>query len=673
MWYLVNSTGYRLYLKPNAELTFGRKKADILLQNDESISRLHASIYIEPRETMTINEPTSMCKLKDMDSKYGTYVILDEEDKFEISKEWYNLKNNDKIQFGLQQHIFTVMYMPIIIVISSLNDNDKNKLQELIDEIDGMITTDWTTACTHLTVSKAALTEKVTWAMASVVPIVTLGYWEKVKHAIDNGNKFPKVDSFVPQINESLIIKGNVSLFPNEKRKTLFQNLIFVFFNVRQYKIYGRMINMADGKLLLYSKKPLTNDELCAGNVVVLQYSNNDATQSTQCVVPEYDSICNTLRANKRRMISESEIPLAILHCCTDKYCNPKFTFTELLKRTQPIRDSSEVLVIDTQDVLSNKGSVKVVSSVPIKLNKVIIPSSDREAEVIPESYDTNIDSLNKVTTSSDREVKIIPESYDIDSLNNSNISQRKESLKTSTPKGANSTSDLDTNKTVKDIGEIEVIHYIPETNNSSISNVSQELLQCSVQETLSLKKQDTEKETRLNKAMDLIPNEHIQLKVTQVNEDECDKIPNIVMTQKKVNKLLLVATSERDEIPEMKLSEKNNNNDNKNPLSSSSETTENDVRLKAGSKRSNDFESDDDSILPRKSIDTKKSGTTDTTNSSGTDDHSNHSDLPKCRSYFIRDKPGFKTFKKIYNVTLERRIKLNNMYVWNQSNIQGL
>ncbi|XP_076621292.1 nibrin isoform X2 [Colletes latitarsis] len=618
---------------------------------------------------------------------------------------------------------FSVMYMPIITVISSLNDNDKDKLQKLINEIDGMICTDWTTACTHLTVSKAALTEKVTWAMASVVPIVTLGYWEKVKHAINNGNEFPKVDNFVPLINESLIIKGKVSLCPNEKRKTLFRNLIFVFFNLRQYKIYGRMINMGGGKLLLYSKKPLTNRELCAANVVVLRYSDNNATQSTQCIVPEYDSICNTLRANKRRMISESEIPLAILHCSMDKYCNPKFTFTELLKRTQPKPDSSEVLVIDTQDVLSNKGSVKVVSSIPIKLNKVIITSSDREVEVIPESYDasidsldkvipssnrevkvipesnntsidllnkvipspnrevkvipesynTSIDSLNKVIPSSNREAKVIPESYNtsIDSLNND--TQGKGNLKTSTPKSANSTSGLDTKET-EDLGEIQIIDCIPETNNSSISNVSQKSTECTVQQTQSLKKQHTDKETRLNKAVDLIPNEHTQLKVPQVNEDKCDKIPNIVMTQEKLNKLLLVATSVGDEIPKKKLPEKNNNNDNKNPLSSSSETTENDIRLKAGNKRFSDFESDDDNIvIPRKSIYMKRSDTTDTTKSSDTENHRNHSNLSKCRSYFIRDKPGFKTFKKIYNVTRERRIKLSDMYVWNQSNIQSL
>lgn len=42
-----------------------------------------------------------------MGSKYGTYVLLGEEVKIEVSKNWYNLKNQDRIQFGLQHHVFT--------------------------------------------------------------------------------------------------------------------------------------------------------------------------------------------------------------------------------------------------------------------------------------------------------------------------------------------------------------------------------------------------------------------------------------------------------------------------------------------------------------------------------------------------------------------------------------
>lgn len=86
---------------------------------------------------------------------------------------------------------------------------------------------------------------QVTWAMASAVPIVTLSYWQQVKHAVHNGEELPDANDFAPPISESLVIKGRISLRQNERRKTLFRNLLFVHFSVRQYKMCLRMIRMA--------------------------------------------------------------------------------------------------------------------------------------------------------------------------------------------------------------------------------------------------------------------------------------------------------------------------------------------------------------------------------------------------------------------------------------------
>lgn len=45
--------------------------------------------------------------------------------------------------------------------MSTLNQDDRKKLECLMDEIDGAVLYDWLSICTHLTVSKAKLTEKV--------------------------------------------------------------------------------------------------------------------------------------------------------------------------------------------------------------------------------------------------------------------------------------------------------------------------------------------------------------------------------------------------------------------------------------------------------------------------------------------------------------------------------
>lgn len=46
--------GDYIYLKVDREIIFGRKKGDIILKNDESISRLHASIRIKVKEVIRV-------------------------------------------------------------------------------------------------------------------------------------------------------------------------------------------------------------------------------------------------------------------------------------------------------------------------------------------------------------------------------------------------------------------------------------------------------------------------------------------------------------------------------------------------------------------------------------------------------------------------------------------
>lgn len=207
MWYLINEQGVRIYLKPNQETLIGRKKADIVLPNDKSISKEHASISVTKLEEIRNNEPTSICKLKDLKSKYGTF-IFHERDIIQLTETEYILKHQDTIRFGLQNHVFKVINVPIITTVSTLCDDEIERLKQLMEEIDGVIITDsdWRRASTYLTVGNAILTLKLASAMASALPIVTMKYWDEVKSAIDNSQQLPDSNNFVP-ISEPLIAK----------------------------------------------------------------------------------------------------------------------------------------------------------------------------------------------------------------------------------------------------------------------------------------------------------------------------------------------------------------------------------------------------------------------------------------------------------------------------------
>lgn len=380
MWYLIDQEGHCVYLKPNQETVIGRKKGDIILSNDTSISREHALISVTQLNDIMSNEPTSICKLKDLKSKYGTF-ILREEEIIQITETEYNLKHEDKIRFGLLQHIFKVMNMSIITITSTLPHEEVERLKNLMDEIDGVIIRDniWSKAFTYLTVAKAVLTLKLVCAMASALPIVTMKYWDEVKFAINNGQPLPNPNNFVPPIGEVLVTKEKISVSRNEKRMKLFEDLTFVHFSRAQYKTYKTVIKIAGGKSKFFYTAGLTTAELCARNIIVLQYPDNDMTQSSDTIFSEYNLIKDAFRVNNRRMISETEIPLAILHCSTEKYCNPMYKFAKLLKRQEPKCDSFENSNLDTQNLMSN-----------VNYNIPVTASMNVKQHIIPETLNIN-------------------------------------------------------------------------------------------------------------------------------------------------------------------------------------------------------------------------------------------------------------------------------------------
>ncbi|XP_014205742.1 nibrin [Copidosoma floridanum] len=162
MWLLKDVKGKIKYLKPGEILQFGRKQSDIVLANDTSISRIHATISVELNLELKSSEMLSTCIVKDAGSKYGTFVIRDEI-LLKASKEGVKLKPSDKIKFGLQQHIFTVEYVHLVTGTSRMISSEKSKLKEIMNCIGGLVTDCHDDSCTYLTMSSATSTNKVSF------------------------------------------------------------------------------------------------------------------------------------------------------------------------------------------------------------------------------------------------------------------------------------------------------------------------------------------------------------------------------------------------------------------------------------------------------------------------------------------------------------------------------
>lgn len=77
-------------------------------------------------------------------------------------------------------------------------------------------------------------------------------------------------------------------------------------------------------------------------------------------------------------MIPEFEIPLAILHCSTEKYCNPKFRCAEFFKKPEIRLERSKVIIVDTQDDGARPST-----------SDTNVPRSKQAVKIIPDTNDS--------------------------------------------------------------------------------------------------------------------------------------------------------------------------------------------------------------------------------------------------------------------------------------------
>lgn len=141
--------------------TIGRKGTHVLLENDKSISRNHATIEYGP-DGLT---------LKDTGSTSGTFI--NDAPTKAVKDEPHKLQSGDRVRFGSSWR-FTVAERKLTFCASTLGNAEKGELTRAAAALGASVINDWADEVTHLIMPKVSFTPKMLSAMADIKPVVTM-------------------------------------------------------------------------------------------------------------------------------------------------------------------------------------------------------------------------------------------------------------------------------------------------------------------------------------------------------------------------------------------------------------------------------------------------------------------------------------------------------------------
>ncbi|XP_075973452.1 nibrin [Anticarsia gemmatalis] len=346
MWYLTSENDSRVIyvVSPTQEITIGRSTdnqvCNFAIPDDPSISRKHATLSITEHSLFLV----------DLGSRYGTF-INDSTDKVEINTN-IRLKENDIVKFGKMNSIWRVSSICLYTCTSTLKGENLHKLKLILNQIGGMLKNEWDDTCNYLTMPAITLTIKVVLALVQGSHIVTTEFWSQFAESVKNFSAMPDPQKFTPQVVESTLNKEAVSFMPDSRRRSLFEDMKFVFFSRRQFELYKPVLIRSGATPLILGECKMSVSMLCEANVIVIQYVSSGATQETQTQRNQINDIVAQLKNKGKRVIADAEIGLAILYCSTKKYCNPNFSFTsEVVKQDAgPLSKKPNVLAQESQE-----------------------------------------------------------------------------------------------------------------------------------------------------------------------------------------------------------------------------------------------------------------------------------------------------------------------------------
>ncbi|KAJ2705744.1 hypothetical protein H4R19_005090 [Coemansia spiralis] len=347
-------------LPPGATLSVGRKGVPLLIEDDNSVSRKHASISAGGADD------GAGIVITDNGSKFGVHINGDRCP----ANTPCPVGVGDRVTFGAQDSTFRLCHCPVAICIASMSSDMAplaDAMRARAAELGMSIATD-VAQCSHLLVAKLAVTSTLVRALVLGRRIVSPSF----VHALETLPLVFKVDSpsdesvdeythsmrFLPETGlpdspaDSPIDLDGIGWAPDERRHRLFQGKVFVFANAGQRDKYRALVEAAQGasadlagvdqwlatpertelelgaqskasadRMLVLAKETGPGPELAPADPVLhLILPPPDDTAAEASAVSAF--VCATAVALGVRPMSESEISLAVLFVSCKHHAN---------------------------------------------------------------------------------------------------------------------------------------------------------------------------------------------------------------------------------------------------------------------------------------------------------------------------------------------------------------
>lgn len=324
MWILtpLQPGGETHYLLSSKEYVVGRKNCDVLLPNDQSISRVHAHLTATDR-TLTVKDT----------SKYGTFI----NGQRVTENTPADLNSGDSITFGVFHSKFSVEHMQLVVCSSCLDNDGKTSLSQAVLHVGGQLVNTWTENCTHLAMPTVKVTVKTISALLCCRPIVKPEFFPALHTAVQQKSPPPKAEMFVPEIDEPSLNKEDVNVGAVSKRKELFRGKTFIFLSAKQLKRLSAAVGFGGGRCNLLKEGSLPRDLLESAQSCVVDITTGSSQTLLSPSATEWvNSVKNIVERKGLRVITESEIGLAAIYASCEKHCNTSLPDHESVPKVKP-------------------------------------------------------------------------------------------------------------------------------------------------------------------------------------------------------------------------------------------------------------------------------------------------------------------------------------------------